>query len=251
LWRKKRKFSWLFAFFIILFALAVLMTHAKSIYIWEAIPLLSFVQFPWRFLALAMLASSFLAGGLVGFLKKERKQLILSLVLVFLALLLNLAYFHPEKHDSQLTDEKKLSGEEWRTQSMTTLNDYVPKGVKEYPKELAPEEPLVIEGEAKVSEFKKRSNFWRFTIETIGDQNPIVEVPIFDFPKWEVFADLEKVNHEVNQETGVIQVKVPAGKRTVTGWLRNTPLRRQANAISLLSFVSLILVIAWQERRER
>jgi len=251
LWRKKRKFSWLFAFFIILFALAVFMTHAKSIYIWEAIPLLSFVQFPWRFLALAMLASSFLAGGLIRFLKDTRRQMLLSLILAFLVVVLNLGYFHPERYDKQMTDEKKLSGEEWRTQSMTTLNDYVPKSVKEYPKELAPEEPWVVEGEAKVSEFKKRSNFWRFTIETIGDQNPIVEVPIFDFPKWEVFADLEKVDHEVNQKTGVIQVKVPTGKRTVTGWLRNTPLRGQANAISLLSFVSLILVIAWQERRER
>jgi len=249
LWRKKRKFSWLFAFFIILFALAVLMTHAKSIYIWEAIPLLSFVQFPWRFLALAMLASSFLAGGLIRFLKDTRRQMLLSLILAFLVVVLNLGYFHPERYDKQMTDEKKLSGEEWRTQSMTTLNDYVPKGVKKYPKELALEEPWVVEGEAKVSEFKKRSNFWRFTIETIGDQNPIVEVPIFDFPKWEVFADINKVDYQVNPETGTIQVEVPAGKRTVTGWLRNTPLRKGADTISLLSFACLILAIAWQEKR--
>lgn len=249
--RKKRKFLWLPAFFLALFGWAVFMTHAKSVYIWEAIPLLSFVQFPWRFLAITMLASSFLAGSLVGFLKKGRKQLILSLVLILLALILNLDYFHPEKYDFQMTDEKKLSGEEWRIQSMTTLNDYVPQGVKEYPKELAPGEPRVIKGEAKVSEFRKRSNFWRFTIESIGDQSSIVEVPIFDFPQWEVFADINEIEHQVNPETGTIQVEVPLGKRTVTGWLRNTPLRKTANAISLLSFAFLILTISWQERRER
>ncbi len=248
---KKRKFVWPFAFFLVFFGLVTLMTHAKSVYLWEAVPLLSFVQFPWRFLALTMVASSFLASGLFVFLKDNRQQILLSLILVFLAIVLNLNYFHPEKYDFQMTDEKKLSGEEWRSQSMTTLNDYVPKGVKEYPQELAPGEPWLVEGEAKISEFKKRSNFWRFTIETIGDQSPTVEVPIFDFPFWEVFADLEKVDHQVNPDKGTIQIKVPMGKRTVTGWLRNTPLRKQTNTISLLSFACLILTVAWQERRKR
>lgn len=248
--RKKRKFLWTFAFFLALFGLTVFMTHAKSVFIWKALPLLSFVQFPWRFLAIVMLASSFLAGGLVGFLKKGRKQLILSLVLILLVLVLNLGYFHPEKYDFQMTDEKKLSGEGWQIQSMTTLNDYVPKSVKEMPKELAPGEPRVIEGEARVSEFKKRSNFWRFTIETIGEQPPTIEVPVFDFPQWEVFADLDKVDYQVNPDSGVIQVQVPLNKRTVTAWLRNTPLRKAANGISLFSFSLLILVVAWQEKRE-
>lgn len=249
--RKKRKFLWTFAFFLALFGLAVFMTHAKSVFIWKALPLLSFVQFPWRFLAIAMLASSFLAGGLFVFLKNRRRQMLLSLILVFLVAVLNWGYFHPEKYDFQMTDQIKLSEEEWQRQSMTTLNDYVPKGVKEYPRELAPEEPRVIEGEAKVSEFRKRSNFWRFTIETIGEQQPTIEVPIFDFPQWEVFTDIDKTDYRVNPETGTIQIEVPSGKRTVTGWLRNTPLRKGANIISLLSFASLILTIAWQERRER
>lgn len=247
--RKKRSKLWTTCFFFALFVLAVFMTHAKSIFIWEAVPLLSFVQFPWRFLALAMLASSFLVGSSVGLLRNRRGQLILSLSLVFLVVILNLGYFHPEKYDFQMTDEKKLSGEERRAQSMTTLNDYVPQGVEEYPQELAPKEPRVIEGEAKVTEFKKRSNFWRFTVETIGDQSPTIEVPIFDFPQWEVFADLDKIEHQVNSETGLIQIEVPIGKRTITGWLRNTPLRKIANGISLLSFACLILAIAWQEKR--
>ena len=248
-WQRKRKLSWSLVFFFFLFAITVFMTHAKSVFIWEAIPLLSFVQFPWRFLALAMFASSFLVGGLVAFSEKKSSQLFLSLVLIFLVLLLNLGYFHPEKYYSSLTDQEKLSGEEWRLQSMATLSDYVPKKVEKIPTELAPTEPWVIAGEAKVSDFNKRSNFWRFTIDVIGDQSSIVEVPVFDFPNWEIFVDSEKVNHQVNPETGLIQVEVPVNKRTVTGWLRNTSLRRIANNISILSFVCLFLVLAWQERK--
>ena len=249
IWQKKKRLIWPMVFFLFLFAAAVFMTHAKSVYLWEAVPLVSFVQFPWRFLAIAMLASSFLAGVAVGFLKKEKKQIILSVILILLVIVLNFSYFHPQKFDERMTDQKKLSGGEWRRQSMTTLNDYVPKGVKEYPKELAPKEPQVVEGEARVSEFRKRSNFWRFTIETIGEQPPTIEVPIFDFARWEVFADLERVEHEINPETGVIRVKVPMGKRTVTGWFRNTPLRKIANGISLFSFAALILLIVWQDKR--
>lgn len=247
LFRKEKKKLWPLAFFLALFPLAVLMTHAKSVFIWEAIPLLSFVQFPWRFLTLAMFGASFLAASLVGIFKKLQARVTVGTFLVILTAFLNLGYFRPERYDYQMTDQKKLAGEEWRIQSMATLLDYIPQSVAQYPTGLAPEAPWVVEGQARVSEFRKRSDFWRFTIESVGEESSTVEVPVFDFPRWEVLIDQAKVNHQVNPETGVIKVNVPTGKHTVVGWLRNTPLREAANLISLSSFALLILAIVWQE----
>lgn len=229
--------------FLILFPLSVFMTHAKSVSFWEAIPVLSFVQFPWRFLTLAMFASSFLAASLLP----QKRKLLFSLGLVLFTLLLNFNYFRPEKYFPQMTDEKKLSNEEWRIQSMATLMDYMPKSAAQFPQELAPDNPWLVEGEAKLTEFKKRSNFWRFTFESVGEQGATVEVPIFDFPQWEVLIDQTPVDHQVNPETGVIQIQIPPGKHTVVGWLENTPLRKAANALTLLTLAFLILKIVWEE----
>jgi hypothetical protein len=246
---KKRKIFPAVSFFFGLFALSAFMTHAKSNFIWEAFPLLSFVQFPWRFLAIAMFSSSFLAGSLLVNLEKPKYRLFLSIAIVFLAIVLNLGYFHPERYDFKMTDEKKLSGEEWRIQSMATLMDYIPKSVNQFPKELAPEEPWVVSGSSRISEFRKRSDFWRFTIESVGTGGSVVEVPVFDFPTWDVLIDQVKVEHGVDSKTGVIKIVVPPGKHTVVGWFRNTPLREAVNAISLASFGLLILAIVFQERR--
>lgn len=247
--RKKRKRLGSIVFFLAFFGLAIFMTHAKSVFLWESIPSLAFVQFPWRFLAVAMFASSFLAGATVGFFKKGRKQVVSGLALIGLLILLNWGYFHPERYFPQMTDNKKLSGAEWRSQSMATLLDYMPKGVKDFPEELAPESPWVVEGEARIAEFRERSDFWRFTVEAVSNQQSTVEVPVFDFPHWEVLIDQTVVAHAVNLETGVIQVQVPPGSHTVVGWFRNTPLRRLANFISLFSFACLILAIVWTEQK--
>ena len=65
---------------------------------------------------------------------------------------------------------------------MATLLDYMPQSVQEYPQELAPENPWVVSGEAKVTEYRKRSNFWRFTVEVATSKPAEVRVPVFDFP---------------------------------------------------------------------
>ncbi|MFH1289382.1 MAG: 6-pyruvoyl-tetrahydropterin synthase-related protein, partial [Patescibacteria group bacterium] len=234
LWQlKDKKFFRPLAFFLALFSIAIFMTHAKSVFLWQGIPLLSFVQFPWRFLAIAMLASSFIVGALVGIFKRVHWQILLALILVSGTLFLNLGYFYPQKYDLQMTDSQKLNDEEWQIQSRATLSDYVPVGVKTMPAGIAPENPWIIEGEAKITGFQKRSNFWRFTVEVIGRQDVVVEVPVFDFSVWQIFVDSQETAYQVNPETGLIQVKVPVNKRTVTGWLKDTPLRKMANTLSL------------------
>lgn len=245
--KRKKELFLVFLFPIVFFLLSIFMTHAKSIHIWEAIPILSFAQFPWRFLALAMFASSFLAGGVIVALW-NRWRLIAAVALIVFAIALNAGYFHPKEIFPQMTEKKKLLGEEWKVQSMATLMDYMPRQVKEFPDGLAPESPWVIEGEARVTEFRKRSNFWRFTVDVITPKPVQIQVPVFNFPNWTVLVDQQPVGFSDDNSLGIIEVKVPSGKHTVVGWFEDTPLRTIANSLSLISFASLVLVLVWQER---
>lgn len=237
-------------FMSIIFIFSVFMTHAKSFFVWEKIPGFSFVQFPWRFLTLSIFTMSILIAGLVNFVKSTKKQILFGSVILVATLFLNLGYFKPEKIYSNIGDKEKLSGTEWRTQSMATLGDYVPTAVNKMPTDLAHQEPWVVEGEAKITEFQKRSDFWRFAVETPGDDPVVVEVPVFDFPVWDVFINTKKVQYASNPETGVIRVSVPAGNHTVvTGWFRNTPLRKVANGITLFSLGLFIAYMVLEDKR--
>jgi len=248
--KKKKEQLLLFSFWLLLFLFSVFMTHAKSIFIWEMLPLLSFVQFPWRFLGIAMFASSFLAAGVIASLKGRLKYLIGG-GLIVLTVILNSGYFKPEKYLPLMTDKEKLSGEEWKNQSMATLLDYLPKTVQEFPKDLAPSSPSAIEGEAKITEFRKRSNFWRFTIETSGIKPVLVSVPVFDFPNWVVLIDQKPVPFSSDNPLGIIEVFVPSGKHTVVGWFTDTRLRIFANFLSLSSFAFLILFLIYVDQKNR
>ena len=233
------------AFAFVIFGFSVFMTHAKSYWLWNLLPGMNFVQFPWRFLSLSILSMALLAGGLVQIFKAEKMKISLAFLIIFISFLLNFNYFKPEYYFSDRTDAVMLSGSEWKTQSMATLNDYVPVSVNKYPQEMAPDTPWVVEGKAKITEFKKRSNYWRFAVETVENKAVWVEIPVFDFPIWEVYLNTEKAPHLYDPETGVVQILVPAGNHTVvTGWLRDTLIRKIANWLSMFSlFVLMVLII--------
>lgn len=250
--KNKEKNIYLLIFFSVLFLGSIFMTHAKSYFLWQLIPGMGFVQFPWRFLSLSILAMSILVAGLLGKIDDKNKKIFLSLSLIIITLFLNVNYFKPVGYNPEMTDEKKLSGEEWKKQSMATLNDYVPVAANQYPEELVPNEPWVVEGKAKITEFKKRSNYFRFAVGTVDNNAVLVEIPVFDFPIWEVYLNTEKTQYSHNPETGVIQVMVPAGNHTVvTGWLRDTLFRKIANWLSMFSLFALMVLILAKGKNER
>ncbi len=246
---KKKKEYLTTVLMFVFWGAVVFMTHGRSVFIWNSLPLLKFVQFPWRFLALAMFFGSFLAASLVSMFKKYQPAI--CVLFVGLIIALNINYFKPEKYFPDASDQNILSGQSWQTQSMATLLDYLPSQVKTVPETLAPSSPWVVQGEAQISEFKKRSDFWRFTIDSSNLSGATVRVPVFDFPNWTVLIDQQPVVFGHNNDLGVIEILIPAGKHTVVGWFSNTPLRLIANLISIISFSVLLIFLALQRQRKK
>ncbi len=239
-------------FFLSLFLVSVFFTHRLSLFFWENLPLLSYAQFPWRFLALVIFSSSFLAGFISFWLKdkvKGKLGILLSLFIIFSAIFLNYSYFKPQVMYGFATDDWKLSGEELNKQKKSALFDYLPKQVKDAPLQIAPDSPWIVSGEAEISEFEKRTNFFRMTVSAKGDLPATIRVPVFDFPNWEIYADQKVIPHNSENKQGVIEFEIGSGKHTVVGWFRNTPLRDLANAVTLFSFGSLIVYFILKEER--
>lgn len=230
-----------------IFTIYLLMTHNKSAFIWEAVETLQFSQFPWRFLSVVIFAVSLL-GGLVILLFKQRWQLPILILVTLVTVILNWQLFRPEKFFYSQTDETLLSGEDWDFQRKGAIVDYLPLLAKE-PKQPASFNPEVLSGEAEAKNFVNRSNYWKFKIHAFD--NTLVEVPVFDFPNWQVYINNKKVEHSLTEVLGTILVKVNPGEYIVEGKFENTSIRTLSNLLTLVSFITLLYFVTYGKNKFR
>lgn len=219
--------------------LAAFMTHSRSIFIWQAIGPLSFVQFPWRFLTLVIFSFSFAAGAVFAFITPRLRRLAF-VVLAIAVVLLNWEFFRPEYGKmGPLTDAQKFSGAAWELQQTAGIYDYLPSDAKEAPKEPRRALVEVVTGEVYLDNLVERSNV--YTVDVDVRQPSTVKLGLFKFPNWRVFAGETEVSVYVpeSEKWGRMYVDLPGGKYSLTIKLYDTPLRTIGNVISLVSWLIL------------
>lgn len=217
------------------FFLALLMTTAFSRPIWEAIPVLAFVQYPWRFLSLATLAAAFLAGGVVALVKK--RSWALTVILVPALLVLNIKYFYPQSFNGlkswEYTAEEKIK---WETSKIS--DEYLPK---DFPipagrNEVAWEKLTVVNGSAQVSHLNLKSQQYDFDVSVQTPAEILVNVAYF--PGWKVWINQKEITPIV--DGGRLRLTFSPGDYQVVIKLTNTPVRTLANLISLVALLVLL-----------
>jgi len=226
-----------YLYFIFLFSL--FMVHARSVFIWDRLPFLSYVQFPWRFLALTMFGMSVVSGGVIKLVKERRRQIILGVLLIVLTILLNYSFFRPEKI-VQVTDEEKLfSAKGWKKLQTDGIFDYLPKYAQYPPGGPAPQMPEIKIGKTETSEIKKGTNWYVFKARVIEQSK--IQIPLYDFPGWKVWTNgkLAEIKHD--NLLGLITINLSPGDYLVKAKLTDTPVRIMGNFISLVS----LLILFW------
>lgn len=229
---------------------SLFIAHQRSIFIWQAIPPLKFVQFPWRFLTLATLSFSLLAGAIIPLLNNWRKGLGAWLVILLSAgvIFLGKDYFKPERM-GPLTDEEKFSGEAYEKLQTSGIFDYLPKTAQTAPKEQRKTAADVVSGEAEVAN-KQLGTDWASFDVNVKNQEATVRVNILMFPNWKVFVDGKETEIFIpeDEEWGRIYIKVPEGRHEVYAKLYDTPVRTAGNLISLFSWLALFTAPIWRRR---
>lgn len=109
------------------------LTHNKSTLIWETLPFMKYIQFPWRFLGIAVFCLSLASGVLFG-LVKNKKFMALILIGVSFLLIRSLSFFRPDIWYN-ISDSYFLTGEEWDRQRTASIGDYWPKFGHQIPQE--------------------------------------------------------------------------------------------------------------------
>ena len=217
---------------VILLAIIFLVTKYSS-FLWN-IPLVEYVQFPWRLFAIAALLTSLLGAIAASKIKSGRIILALSLLIVISSLgSIGYSQYIPVSEDDITREELK----DYNT-GLTFAQEYLPRGAKI----LRAPANEVIEPLTHVNlEIKEKScNSLAFEYGGAGE---IIKINYYYFPGWNAYIDNELADLQTD-EAGLILLEVPEASHKIMLKFESTTVRRVSTFLSFFSFIVLILLMA-------
>lgn len=235
--RKEKKLLLMLGFLGISFIFSLFLQHNKSAFVWEAIPLMAFIQFPWRFLAITVFISAIIGAAITPYLKGRLN--ILYFVLIIASFVLTYQYFRPKDYVDDTFFRKFLSVESMRKGEDLT-KDYLPIWVQKTSEENVLSKPESKLGQIEVVSFSKKTDEARAEVKVLKDAE--IVAPITYFPGWEVLANGKKIDQMSPSELGLIRFNLPVGDYKLEFKFADTPVRMIGN---LISFVSAVFLAAF------
>lgn len=231
--------------FILLLTITTLggafMAHYSSKSLWDKIPTLAFIQFPWRFLALVILFTSLACGALILWVSRKFRPW-LGAGLIILVFILNLSYFKPYRWN--YTYEK----EDLSQKPFPDTSEYLPISVKVTPATFPTSDAILLEPNTNneslytFSSLVKKSNYQNYKILNPYPNLTQLRVSTFYFPGWAAYLNDEKTAIFYESDThGRIHVQIPPGEHTLVLKFQNTPVRSISNLITVASLGLFLL----------
>ncbi|MDD5074219.1 MAG: glycosyltransferase, partial [Candidatus Shapirobacteria bacterium] len=198
-----------------------LMNH-RSAFLWQMVPFLSRVQFPWRFLGFLNFAIIFPITFLFnGILTTKKKLWVNLVVLVFLTASFGCYYSFP-KVSRVLSEEKILTSSE-ATETTTNANEIL---------------PIWAPTDYYRYDFGKALSCQDFSCQALINLEEETEIVFakFYFPSWQ-----SNVGQTFAQkETGLTTIRLPQGKHDIKVYWQETKIQQVANITSLFSLIVVV-----------
>lgn len=261
----KNYLLWFFLFIFLYPWLLIIQTPLAS-FLWSVIPLIKNVNFPYIFLT----ATYFAGAGLVAYLTNRLKSKTFPFIILFFAIVINVSnirvknylnfpdeYLYVYQGIASAFDEFiPIYGEKRRTDLPSII----------YPTFSSSTEQI----DVKI----KEKNYHKIAVNVNAQKKGIFVFNNYYFPGWEATIDGERsrifltngdeqvkkiagggnnsfdVNKEANKmnvsvEKGLMAVNVPSGDHQVIFTFRETPLRRSADLLTLVSFTILSVLLVF------
>jgi hypothetical protein len=231
-------------------ATGALMSMQLSEPLWKALPVIQYLQFPWRFLALPGLGLSLLAGlGIVALGSGGRARWAYPVAAVVAMALFGLLHAKPSRFlpfDDEFYEPTSIAR---RGINTLTREEYEPVWVKMRPPYTAVElEPLTGLPGFRARPLPGRTpEFHGYQVD--ATQPCRVRVNTFFYPGWEIAVNGVPIKISIEDVWGRMLVDLPSGSYVLTVQLRDTSLRAASRWISFLTAVLLLAAVIRSRRR--
>jgi hypothetical protein len=251
-WLRQRRVDADSAFVALLTIGATLMVTPLSRPLWERIPLLPMVQFPWRFLSVQAVGTSLLAAYLVP-LNPRLKQGV-ALVIAVLVLASAMGTLQPERlyiGEADVNTERLALYEYFTANIGTTIRaDWLPAGVvpRPYTSEALWHNaekpvPLVLEGQVSLLERRAQgptSEGW--TIDVMSPE-AVLAFHTYHFPGWQAQVDGVPATIDALPGLGYIGLRLGTGRHQVRLQLGGTPARSAGELVSAVAAAVVLFAL--------
>lgn len=224
-------FHWCFFHFVIFYCIFFMLKN--SMFIWKIVPFMNYFQFPWRFLSLEILISSFISGSIVYAVRDKVLKIIICLIMVIFVYVLGIGYSSPAFY--------MLRSDEYYTSNPSFINGTNSPG--NYFNTIWMNGKL-----KKSSSFIIPNNAISYKVVYFDVVNKIIKLNVKSeskiglniayFPGWRIYIDNNAIRTEYNKD-GIIMVNITKGEHNLQVRLEDTNIRKLSTVISLFSIFLL------------
>jgi len=220
-------------------------------WVWQHLPFIRIIDFPWRILGVTVFAVSLLSAYLVV---SEKRKVVLSGLLLFFV-------FYANRNHLRINQTMIRQDEYFLNylDSATWRNEFLPKWRQTNKWQHLDKDFRIRSGDLKVKEVSGKTTSLSFLVEA-KDQG-ILDIHRLYFPGWEVFLDGKPIKlgegltitGDIQSETkktpsidrsGLLSVSIPEGKHLVEANFRETPLRKLGFILSLTGLGCALILTA-------
>jgi hypothetical protein len=217
--------------------------------VWEHVPLLPMVQFPWRFLSVQTLFGALFIGALLTPLR--RRRWVVAAVLTGLLGLAGLMGLQPDYlpiTSDEVTAQRLQLYELFTSNIGSTIRyEYLPRWAKPRPHTgptlvdpEAPPCPIPLDGALAAAEEIVRQPTQRRWRVDVGADGAVLAFPLHYWPGWRAQVDDQPVPTSPAPGSGYLTLRVPPGAHQVAIRLGRTRLRLGAELASLLAALLIV-----------
>jgi hypothetical protein len=229
-------------YFLLVILIGIFFSTETSLFVWQQVKLLQYLQFPWRFLILVSAATSFLCGAVCLLIRKNSRLAKIAPVICIAAILLfNYSHTQPQGYLTETDEVFSINNIINNRLEAALVKEFRPKWVSEDARNSAFPLLVVTDTGAQSVETFSSSTEHKFHLE--GERESLVRLNIHYFPGWKVFIDGTESEIDYTNRYGLIHFAVPAGSHDIQAKFFNTPIRTASEIISVTGII--LLVLTW------
>lgn len=245
--RRPKLADWrLMRFLAIVASLLCFLMFEDAAWLWKHLPLLPYVELPWRLLGPVALCTAMLVAALGPAIASLRRHRAMAFAAAIALLIIpNLTHLHPGRTaeiDPAFWTPNQLAATGFET---TTMGEITPRWMEQVPPFIT-EPAVVAAGDAQLRDDRREP--FRYSAQIAAKSATRIRVSKAWFPGWTLRIDGRPAEAGPSPVTGQVEFSVPAGTHTVELNFGRSPARGLGESISLLS-VAAMAAYAFLRRR--